>query len=885
MSKTDTSTTGASADNADSLGVIERRLPNGLLVLLKVNRNAPVINFNIAYRIGSKYELPGQTGISHLLEHMMFKTTETYKLGEFDRRLKAVGADANAYTWVDQTVYHETLASEHIEVVLGLEADRMRRLSCLPDDHAFEMTVVRNELDQRDDNPFTLLYEELLSQAFQAHPYRIPTIGYATDVESITTEEIKAHYNRFYHPDNAFIAAVGDFEPDEMFARIERYFGAIPAGAAPKPRITPEPKQQGERSFTIRRAGQVDFLLQGWHIPATEHSDSYALVVLGNILGSGRTSRIYRALVDNGLCADASVFASNFGYSDPFLFLATATINPGVDPDQVEPHITGAIQAIIDGGVEESELRRARKQARASFIFDKDSVEREAAALVDFELMSSWRDLAKYLPGIEAVSAEDVRRVAREYLTEDNRTTGVYRAIRPQGVEVDEAALEAAIEEALEQSVLPSPPHYRDGHPDEPYALEATLSNGVRVAIRENRNNPTVSLCGSLRIGRCDDPPGREGLAAFGADMLSNGTRRYDKFALAAMLEDRAMDLGFQSGRESLGFAGRGLSEDFPLLVDALAEMLLDSNFPAQEIELTRRQTLSDIFDADDDTRDLATLKARELIYGAGHPFTGRMIGTKESVEAITRDDLVEWLRRAITPEAMLISVVGDVDADAALKCLEKRLGSAVSALPPRPSLLGRASEFSGLAASAGRRENIAVPDKSNATLIFAGRGPSKTDANWAQTYVAGFIFGGDFYSRLNERLRVKEGLTYGSFARFGGALAAGPLMVIIQVSTKNVEAAASMAAEEMLRYGKDGASAEELRHAQDFLTGNFPVTLSHNGAIAGALADAVYLGRGSAWIPGYADLIRKVTLEQVNAMAREYFQPEKMTCVAAGSF
>ncbi len=425
--------TNASPAAAAQSPVLERRLSNGMLVLLKVNHGAPVINLNVAYRIGSKYEPHGQTGISHLLEHMMFKTTRTYPLGEFDRQLKAVGSDNNAYTWLDQTVYHETIAADQIEVALRLEADRMVNLACLPEDHAFEMTVVRNELDQRDDNPFTLLYEEMLSHAFQAHPYRVPTIGYASDVEAITTEEIRAHYERYYCPANAFIVVGGDFDPAEMLARIEQYFGAIPAGELRHPRITPEPKQIGERRFTIRRSGSVDFLLCAWHIPDSQHPDAYALVVLGNILGQGRTSRMYRDLVDSGLCADASSSSGNFGYRDPFLFIISATLNPGISPESVEPIVYKAIEAIVSGGVTEDELKRARKQAQASFIFERDSVEREAGTLVDFELISSWRELDKYLPGIEAVRAADVQRVAAQYLRDDNRTVGIYHAIRAAG--------------------------------------------------------------------------------------------------------------------------------------------------------------------------------------------------------------------------------------------------------------------------------------------------------------------------------------------------------------------------------------------------------------------------------------------------------------------
>ncbi|MCH7472944.1 insulinase family protein, partial [bacterium] len=408
--------------------VHEYRLDNGLLVLLKENHNAPVINFNVVYRVGSKYERPGITGISHLLEHMMFKTTKNLELGEFDRRLKEVGSDNNAYTWLDQTVYYETIAAGKIDVALELEAERMRYLLCLPEDHELEMPVVRNELEQRDDSPFTLLSEELFANAFKAHPYRVPTIGWVDDVESITSEEIKAHYDRYYNPDNAFLVLVGDFEPDEMYAKIQRHFGGIPSGDVRLPRISKEPEQIGERRFEIRKAGQLDFILAGWHIPESEHPDSYALVVLGNILGEGRTSRLYRALVDTGKCAAAGAWSSAFGFADPFLFLVNGVVSPGETPAGVEPIYYEEIEKIITGGVTDEELARARKQARVSFVFEKDSIVSEARSLVSFELMSGWRDLDNYLPGIEAVTNDDLMRVAAKYLTKQNRTVGIWHA-------------------------------------------------------------------------------------------------------------------------------------------------------------------------------------------------------------------------------------------------------------------------------------------------------------------------------------------------------------------------------------------------------------------------------------------------------------------------
>ncbi len=417
-----------------------------------------------------------------------------------------------------------------------------------------------------------------------------------------------------------------------------------------------------------------------------------------------------------------------------------------------------------------------------------------------------------------------------------------------------------------------------------PYAVEARLGSGLRVVIRENHNNPTVSLSGILPLGRIDDPPQLPGLGSLAEELLTAGTVHYGKFQLAELLEDNAIDLGFGTGRESLSLGGRSLSADFPRLIDLLAETLLNSNFPAEEVELARQQALADLLDSMDDTRDQASMKARELAYGPGHPFNGRVSGTEEGLRAIRRADLADWHGRLCHGDGAVLSIVGDVDAQQAIELLEERLGQLSAEPQDRSALLASGGDFSALQASSGTRSVIPMPDKANATLIWIGAGPSKSSPDWTAAFIAAFIFGGDFYSRLNERLRVKEGLTYGSYSRFGGARAAGPLFVIAQVSPKNVDKAVELAQEEMTRYCAEGPSADELKLAQDFLCGNFPVSLSHNGAIAGALADAVYLGRGVDYIPNYQAMIRAVSLSDVVEAAKAYFDPKKMALTAAGT-
>lgn len=868
--------------------VREYRLDNGLLVLLKENHNAPVINLNVVYRVGSKYERPGITGISHLLEHMMFKTTANHPLGDFDHMLKAVGADNNAYTWLDQTVYYETIASHEIDVALGLEADRMRNLSCLPEDHEFEMPVVRNELEQREDSPTGRLYEELLANAFKAHPYGIPTIGWVDDVEGIETPQIKEYYDSWYQPDNAFIVAVGDFDPDELFAKIQAAFGAIPAAGVVHPRLPQEPKQIGERRFKLRLAGQLDYVMAGWHVPESENPDSYPLVVLGNILGSGRTSRLYKGLVDTGLSAGAQAENSAFGYQDPFLFLAMAVVNPGVEPSAVEQAVYAEIDRIKSGGVTEEELNRAKKQARVSFVFDKDSIESEARALVDFELMSTWRDVDAYLPGIEAVTNEDIMRVANEYLTEDNRTVGIYEAIRPEGPSAGGPAGEGEMG-APGFSPRELAPHYHGTQPprmalqagaDGSYASVRQLPNGITLVLRENHNNSTVNVAGIVPAGAINDPPDRRGLGNLVVSMLSNGTQQHSKAELAEILENSGISLGFSPSRENFSFGGKSLTEDFGLLLDMLAEQLLSPKFDQNELELTRQQVLTGLLDSENDTFDVAFARGRELLYGAGHPFSGRIEGNRSGVEAAGLADLQAWYDSNVSPAGTIITIVGDIDTAEAARMIEERFGAWQAPPTQRTALLARSAEYK----PAGGREDIQLEDKSNVTLLWIGPGCSKTGTDWPADLVANFIMGGDFSSRLNNRLRVQEGLTYGSFSFFSNGFASGPWAAMVQVNPQNIEPAIAATNEELARIASEGVTPEELALAKSYLTGNFPVRLSTNGSVASAVSDAIYLGRGVNYIEDYESIINAVTLEQVNAATAAFMDPANLQLVVCGS-
>ncbi len=867
--------------------IVERNLPNGLRVLMEANYSVPVISLNVCYRVGSKYERPGITGISHFLEHLMFKSTVKHPKGAFDRLLTSAGADNNAYTWLDRTVYHEIFPADKIDLALELEADRMRNLLILPEEHAEELVVVQNELEQRDDSPFSLLYDLLQSVAFAAHPYGIPTIGWLEDVKNLAVDDVRRYYDAYYRPDNAVLVAVGEFCPDELFAKIERRFGAIPAGGITLPRLTKEPPQRGQRRVTIRRAGNSDYVVLAWKAPSSRNPDSYALEVLANVLGSGRTSRLSQRLVETGKAVGASAYSGCFDYVDPHLFVAQASLNEGTSPEEAESSIVSEVARIATEGVTERELARAKKQARVAFVYRKDSVEAEADLIVTFEIASSYTNIDKYLPAIEAVTSADVQGVALKYLIGENLTAGWYLGIRDEGKfeakELGNSDLQTQSFRALaprrSAADLPSPvamPVAPDGE-----ATVRTLANGLQVVVKESHYNPTIAVAGRIKLGSIYDPSGKGGVANMTVQLLTEGTVLHDKLEIAGMLEDNGMGIGYEAGRERAGFMGRSLAEDLAKLLGMLAEELRQPSFPQEQVEFVRIQTLNGIQRAQDDTFERAFDLARKTIYGEGNPYADNPSGTKETVAALTRDDVLAFYRANVSPDRIILVVAGDLKTDETIGLVEKLFGDwpAGETLDTMPYALSLQTQQLD-----GREETIEMADRSNATVLFMRRGICRTSNDYYAAKVANHIFGGSFISRLNDKLRVQEGLTYGSFSFLAPGFGAGPWTVCVHVNPANAQKAKAMALAEWRAMYEDGATEDELERAKSYLTGNFAVRLNTVSAIASLLADVTYYDLGMDYMKRYSQVINALTLEQVNLAFKNYMAPDDFISVTAGS-
>lgn len=420
-----------------TLPIKKRKLDNGLTVVLREMHHAPVTSFWIWYRVGSRNEKPGHTGVSHWVEHMMFKGSAAFPPGTLDRTVSRLGGRFNAFTWIDFTAYFETMPSQHVDLSLELEADRMVNADMDEEAVNSERTVILSERHMYENQPMFLLSEELTSAAFRVHPYHHEVIGDEVDLQTMTTDDLRGYYQRHYAPNNAVVVVAGDFEADEMLAKVEARFGGI-AASEPIASVTrQEPPQRGERRVTVRGPGDAAYLVHAYRAPAATDADFYPLVLLnaafagGSSLGffagagSNKSSRLYKALVASDLAASAS--GSLTPTIDPFLYRISAVARPGRSLAEIEGALDEALGRLADERIGQHELEKALKRAKAQFVMASESVTGQGQMIGMSEMVAGdygWFE--NTLEQLAAVTLEDVERVRLQYLQPENRTVGWY---------------------------------------------------------------------------------------------------------------------------------------------------------------------------------------------------------------------------------------------------------------------------------------------------------------------------------------------------------------------------------------------------------------------------------------------------------------------------
>jgi zinc protease len=411
----------AGAQERLDLNIQEFHLENGLEVLILEDHAVPLVTVQAWYRVGSRNERPGITGISHFLEHMMFKGTEKYGPGMYSQLIQRYGGTQNAFTSYDMTAYYAVLPASRLDLALELEADRMANLLLAPADITSEREVVKEERRLRENAPTGPMHEELGALAFKAHPYQWPVIGWMSDIESISREDLLAHYRTYYVPNNATLIVVGDVETTQVMDLVQRYFGSIPQGPPPPPVRPPEPPQLGERRAEIPRPTALAALAIAYHVPPFDHPDAMALEVLSQILSQGQSSRLHQELVYNRQMV-TSISTNADLRLDPGLFTITCMVQTGNAPAEVEAAIYEQLAHVTEDAITDRDLQKAINQAQSSFIFRQDSIQQQGFTIGFFHMLKSYTMVNQYIERLRQVTKQDVARVAQTYLTKRQRS-------------------------------------------------------------------------------------------------------------------------------------------------------------------------------------------------------------------------------------------------------------------------------------------------------------------------------------------------------------------------------------------------------------------------------------------------------------------------------
>ena len=870
---------------------------NGLTVLLMEDRSAPVVTVMITYLVGSRNEVTGTTGATHLLEHLMFKGTDKYNRAAgtgMDAMLQNRGALLNATTWLDRTNYYQNLPAEHMELALDIEADRMRNLWLREEDRQPEMTVVRNEFEIGENNPIQSLSKDIVATAIQAHPYHHSTIGWRSDIEGVSIEKLREFYDTFYWPNNATLTVIGDFKTADALKLVEQYYGVIPRSPNPIPTVyTTEPQQRGPRRVQVKRAGQVGVVGIAFKTPEGRHPDAAAVTVMADILASGRTSRLYRGLVDKGLVNSVSMGFTRF--RDPYLTTVNAVLNPGGSHQSVEDSIWTHIHEFKANGVTQEEVDRAVNRYLTRTAFSRDGSFSIAGGLNEAIALGDWTTFVKFSDEIKAVTPEDVKRVANQYLVEDQTTTGWFIPQVPGGMARPARGANSWQEQA------DSPFYYRDPSEEESAAgsefgdkvFQATQGSAIapnvvsrnvgdiRVLSLKTSVQDVVTLTGSFAAGSTLNPAGNTLVAALTAQMLDKGTTSRDKLAIATALENIGASINFSGGTHTLNFSARFLKKDMDLVLELLAEQLRSPKFDEAELARLKVQLNGALRRQLDDPGSMASSAMSRLLFPKGHPnYTDSVETTMAHLEAITIADLKAFHSAYYGPKSMVIVAVGDVDSRAFQQAVQTRFrGWRGGVTIPKFALKGTAIP--------ARDEVVFMPDKTSATYrVGIPIGIGSTHPDFLPLYIGAYVLGGNFSARLMSTVRDQEGLTYGISSAIAGASAFADGLFITQASfsPQLVERGAESTQRQLKLWIESGITQAELDAKKSTIAGMHQVQLATTSGLAGSILNYAQDGRGVKYIDQYVVDVNAVTLEQVNNAIRRYIRPENLVVVTAGT-
>ena len=868
-------------------GVTEYKLANGLRVLLFPDATQPKTTVNVTYLVGSHYENYGETGMAHLLEHLMFKGTPAR--GNIMTELGRRGMDFNGSTSFDRTSYHETFLASvgNLDWALAMEADRMVNSFIARKDLDSEMTVVRNEMESGENNPHSILVQRMLSAAFNWHNYGKETIGARTDVERVSIERLQAFYRTYYQPDNAVVIVTGAFAADEALRLIAQHFGPIPRPARKLPPLyTDEPVQDGERQVVLRRVGDTQLVGALYHTMPEASPDFVAMEALTDIMTIAPSGWLYRALVDTNLATD--IEGENWGLHDPGVVMFFAQVADDGSLTKARDAMVATLEEVKHNPITATELERVRARALNGFERVINNPQAFGSSLSESIASGDWRLFFLERDRWRTVTAADVQRVAVAYLKQSNRTVGEFIP----DAQPDRAPVQAKVDIAAMVKDYKGDPAVAAGESfvATPASLEARtqrfiLANGMKVALLPKKTRGgTVQFVLKLHQGDEHSLIGRDTDGTLAAAMLMRGTTKHNRQEIEDALDALRARLSIDGDGTGTEVRGQTVREHVPEALRLVAEIVRAPSFPESEFDKLKRERATDIESNRSDPEDIAerALERYGNPYAKGDVrYAPTLDEEMNDIASAKLDSVKDFYARFAGGSHAELAIVGDFDAVVTKSLLAELFESWTSREPyarvPRPLVVKRAVEM-----------HEVTPDKANAVLAGELALPvSDTSPDYPALVVANFIFGGSANSRLWERIRQKEGLSYGVYSSLETSSFERntPLSLTAVFAPENLQRLRTALNEEMTRALRDGFTEKEVADAKEAILQERALARAQDARVASELAKQAYLGRTFAFSEEADAKIAGVSADAVNAALRKYLKPAEFVDVFAGDF
>lgn len=870
-------------------GIEEFKMDNGIKLLLLPDDSKPQFTINVTVNVGSRHEGYGESGMAHLLEHMLFKGTDEFP--DTPKWLKERGVlNMNGTTWFDRTNYFETLPAtgDNLEFAIHMESDRLVNSWIRGSDLVSEMTVVRSEFERGENSPQRVLMQRIMSNAYDWHNYGKSTIGNRSDIERVPVDRLREFYRKYYQPDNIMVVLAGKFDRDEALSLMEQYFGGLKAPDRKLPQTyTEEPAQDGQRRVVLRRAGDVRMIGVGYHIPAASNEDYAAVEVLVGLLGNQPDGPLYKSLVEAELASDVSVFA--FKTHDPGMMLAMAELSEDADAEKAEQVMLDSIESAVESDITQKRVEREIQsllQARERMFADSEQF---AIQLSEWQAYGDWRLFFLHRDRIEKVTAEDVKTAAQKYLVTDNRTVGVFlptddyqRAPVPQQVNLAKLLDGYEGREAIAkgESFDPTPENI------ESRTEKGTFESGAKFAFlpRKTRGEK-VFVSGKVHFGNPDSLSGKIEASDLLGSLMTRGTETISYQEFRDQLNELGATLSISSSVGSLSFSIEAKRDTLSQVLKLLKSAVREPAFKESEFEIVQRQKITQL----ESGLSEPTARASRELSRRMSPYEktdARYVATmEESIEnfaALNVSD-VRQLYQQISGTHAEVAVVGDFEIPEVKSSLAK-IFDAWKSETPYVRIEEHAPDN-----LRGETVTIETPDKKNAIYIAGLLRPmSDTDDDYEAMLIGNYVLGGGpLSSRLADRVRKKDGLSYtvGSQFRAESQDKRSSMMIYAISNPDNTPKVASTIMEVIETYQTDGIEPDELSKAIESYLTTRKGGRADDQRLAGLLRSNLEIDRDMSFYQKSDEVMESLTKSEVETAMKEFLNTDDLIVVKAGDF